>query len=347
MIEIFNKLRKIVQMLFLKWKLIVTTGLIGGILGLLLAFVVKPSYEATLIFTIDSSSKSGALSGLLNFASQIGGTGGVNGDDSFSQDNLVEILKTRNMITKALLMPASVNGKKDLLANHYIEINELREDWSEDRRLKDFRFKNTDQHKLTYIEDSLSGDFYNRIAEKMSVDKFGKMTSLISIIYNSNNEEFSKAFTESLVKAMSDYYVDFKTEKVKSSLVVIQNRSDSIQRALINAEYALARWKDTKKMIVKMQGNVEEANLIRNVTILELMYGEVVKQLELTRFTLLTQTPLVQVIDGPVLPLKKKKIGKIKGLLLGGILAGFFCCLFLIGKKFLGDFLKELDSAKE
>jgi hypothetical protein len=45
------------------------------------------------------------------------------------------------------------------------------------------------------------------------------------------------------------------------------------------------------------------------------------------------ETPLIQVIDRPILPLPKEKFGKAKGILMGGILAGFLMVLGLIVRR--------------
>jgi uncharacterized protein involved in exopolysaccharide biosynthesis len=50
----------------------------------------------------------------------------------------------------------------------------------------------------------------------------------------------------------------------------------------------------------------------------------------MAKVTLLRETPLIQLIDRPTLPLKKDKPGKAKSLLIGGILAGFLTILYLI-----------------
>ncbi|MDD3196201.1 MAG: hypothetical protein PHU68_10455 [Paludibacter sp.] len=52
------------------------------------------------------------------------------------------------------------------------------------------------------------------------------------------------------------------------------------------------------------------------------VYGEVLKNLETLKLDLARETPLVQIIDTPRYPLKKDKLGKIKGIALGGFLAG-------------------------
>ena len=57
---------------------------------------------------------------------------------------------------------------------------------------------------------------------------------------------------------------------------------------------------------------------------------QLVAQLELSKVSLRKETPLVQLIDRPILPLEKEKIGRIKSSVLGGFLAGFLSVLFLV-----------------
>jgi uncharacterized protein involved in exopolysaccharide biosynthesis len=64
---------------------------------------------------------------------------------------------------------------------------------------------------------------------------------------------------------------------------------------------------------------------------------ELVKQTELAKVTLRKETPLIQVIDRPILPLPKERLGKGKGILSGGILAGFLIILFLLIKRILNQ----------
>ena len=56
---------------------------------------------------------------------------------------------------------------------------------------------------------------------------------------------------------------------------------------------------------------------------------ELVKQTELAKVTVRRETPLIQVLDRPILPLKKERFGKTKGILFGGFFGGFFGILIL------------------
>jgi uncharacterized protein involved in exopolysaccharide biosynthesis len=60
---------------------------------------------------------------------------------------------------------------------------------------------------------------------------------------------------------------------------------------------------------------------------------ELVKQSELAKVALRKETPLIQVIDQPILPLEKEFLGKAMGIVIGGILAGFLTVLVLIMRR--------------
>jgi uncharacterized protein involved in exopolysaccharide biosynthesis len=49
----------------------------------------------------------------------------------------------------------------------------------------------------------------------------------------------------------------------------------------------------------------------------------------------LRETPLIQLIDRPKLPLKKDKPSKAKFLMMGGLLAGILSLIYLIVKEIL------------
>jgi uncharacterized protein involved in exopolysaccharide biosynthesis len=65
------------------------------------------------------------------------------------------------------------------------------------------------------------------------------------------------------------------------------------------------------------------------------MYGDIVKNLEITRFTKSQEEPIIEIIDEPLLPLEKTQFGKLKGILIGGFLAAFLLTGVLIVRKVL------------
>ena len=65
------------------------------------------------------------------------------------------------------------------------------------------------------------------------------------------------------------------------------------------------------------------------------VYAEVLKNLETLKLDLARETPIVQLIDTPRYPLKKKKFGKLKGLVFGGLTGGVIITLWLLMRMYI------------
>ena len=57
-----------------------------------------------------------------------------------------------------------------------------------------------------------------------------------------------------------------------------------------------------------------------------------VVQLELAKITLRKETPLIQILDKPIFPLERIKIGKAKSAVIGGFVFGFLTIIILISQ---------------
>ena len=171
----------------------------------------------------------------------------------------------------------------------------------------------------------------------MVVGQKDKKIAIITIDVSSTNELFSKYFTESLVKEVSDFYVTTKSKKARENMDILERQTDSIRGALNGAITGVAVANDNTFGLNPAM-NVRRAPSARrqvDVQANTAILTELVKQTELAKVTLRKETPLIQVIDQPILPLKKEKFGKAKGIVMGGVLAGFLVVLGLIVRRLL------------
>ena len=67
------------------------------------------------------------------------------------------------------------------------------------------------------------------------------------------------------------------------------------------------------------------------------MYGEIVKNLEVSKFTLLNNEPLLNIIDRPTLPLKVNKLSMIAAFILFSILGLLIYSFTLIIKQIINE----------
>jgi uncharacterized protein involved in exopolysaccharide biosynthesis len=308
------------------------------VLGVVYAFVSDTKYTADLTFVVEEESSGGSLGSMSGIASQFGFDIGGSSSATFSQQNILELLSSRGVIESALMQRAKINGKADLLIEHYLEIDKIKDTWTESDDFKGFSFN----ANRSYIHDSISGIIWHEIIENnLTVELKSEEANIITLSYISLNQEFAKEFVEKLINEMSKMYIAHQTAQANKTLDFLQDRADSVFSELIIAEQQLAKAKDINQRIIKVTGRLKELQLMREVEVLNAMYLEIIKNLELSKITLLNKTPIINIIDEPILPLEEDKISKIVAGLLGSFLGGFLSVCFFIFRKLFKDALAE------
>ena len=338
--ELIDKAKEWYSYLLSQWKIIVLAGIVGATLGLTYSLITKPVYTATLSFVVeDEKSGGGGLGSALGLASSLGLDMGGGSSSMFSGSNLIEFFKSRKMVEQTLLTPVTVEGKRISLAEMYIQNKKWREKWEGKPQFTNLQFSpNIDRAQFTRDQDSILGAMYSSLAKSsLLVSQKDKKISIISIDMKSESELFAKYFTEALAKNVSDFYVATKSKKARLNMAVLDKQTDSIRRELNGAITGVAAANDNT-FGLNPALNVRRAPSARrqvDVQANTAILTELVKQSELAKVTLRKETPLIQIIDRPILPLEKESFGKVIGFLMGGVLAGFLVILGLILKRLL------------
>jgi hypothetical protein len=342
--ELIEKAIEWYRYLLSQWKMILLAGIIGAAIGLAYSFIKKPVFTATLSFALeDEKSGGGGLGSALGLASSFGLDLGGGGGSIFTGSNLTELFKSRAMVEQTFLTPVTYEGKTISLAEMYIQNKEWRDGWKENPNFATIAFlPNADRRSYTRAQDSILGVMYGDLSKNsLTVGQKDKKIAIISIDVASTNELFAKYFTEALVKEVSDFYIATKSKKSRDNMLILERQTDSIRRALNGAITGVAVANDNT-FALNPAMNVRRAPSARrqvDVQANTAILTELVKQSELAKVTLRKETPLIQVIDAPILPLKKEKFGKAKGILLGGILAGFLVVFALIVRRILKELI--------
>ena len=171
--------------------------------------------------------------------------------------------------------------------------------------------------------------------ENLDIIQKDKKVTIVAIEVNSEDELFSKIFCEAVANETSEFYIQTKSKKARMNTNILQKQADSVRSVLNNNITGVAREADNV-FNLNPTLNVRSTNSKKiqvDVTANTEVLKQLIVQLELSKITLRKETPLIQLIDRPVLPLEKKKFGKLKSLVLGGILTGFFTVFYLIFKQ--------------
>jgi uncharacterized protein involved in exopolysaccharide biosynthesis len=320
-----------------KWKLIVVWGVIGGLTGLSYSLLSKKVYEAELTFALEE--KSGGLGGYAAIASQFGidlGKGSESG--AFVGENIIELFKSRLIIENALLNEVNFSDGKDLLINRFLKMN------VDEDKLQDLFFQPQQSNRANFSrsQDSVLAMVSNAIKKDLLVvDKINKRLNIIKVSVQSRDEEFSKLFCEQLAKNVSELYVETKTRRSRANIAILEFKVDSVRQALNNEMYGAAINMDENLNPARSELRVPYMKKQMNVQLLTTVYGELLKNLELSKLSLMREEPIIQIIDKPIYPLKYKRPGKIKSTIIFGFLSGFLIVAYTLLKLKYKEWMHE------
>lgn len=312
-----------------QWKMVALVTIITSSIGLIYGKLQPSTYKATATFIVEdkSGSRGGGLSGLASqFGIDVGGlTGG--GAGLFDGDNILEIMKSRAIIEKVLLtkIEEEIPEKGQTLADYYLTISDLNKSLaSKNITAKTLNFSAlTEDSKHTLIQDSVLYLMYTSINKNLNVEKKNKKSSIITLEVVSPSQVFSKMFEEKLMKKTSDLYIDIKTGNLSRSIEKIQRKADSLQ-------YTLNSTTDRRNYI---NLSIPNEGITRDKNVSSALYGEVVKNLETMKLTLINQTPVIQILDSPKYPLFDQRT-PARYFLLIGFAIGFVLSLFYVLYKY-------------
>tara|TARA_B000000532_G_scaffold242860_1_gene237709 strand:- start:3751 stop:4776 length:1026 start_codon:yes stop_codon:yes gene_type:complete len=324
-ISIRDYLKELKQKVFL----IFSFTILFLIIGYFYSLSREDTYVATISFIVEDNAEGFNLSSVSGMASQFGFDLGGNSSSSFSQQNVIELLKSRRIIESTLNQYSIISNVNSKLLNHYIEINNL---------IKDSLLININEK---YIDSITTVVWMEIIKEKLNLTYQNDDASILNLNYVSLSPEFAKTFSEGLIHQMSEMYSEYQTEKTRFSLNNLQDRSDSIFNELQQAEKKLARVKDRNTRVITSSGRLDEIKYMREVKVLNAMYLEIVKNLEILKMTLLEDTPIIQVVDYPILPLQSLKRPTIFSMLIFGLLGMFIASFIVLLRKLIKDTLEE------
>lgn len=312
-------------------------GVIGALFGIAYAWFKPVTYTSRLSFVVEES-KAGGGSLLSGLAGQLGfdlggisGTGGV-----LSGDNVQQLLRSHKMIKNTLLTPYADSNNAISIADEYAGTTGLSEKWGKKyNEGKPVRFPG-DSQNYTRLQDSLLQVIIKRISDKeLTVGKPDKKLSFFEATVTMHNEVLAQIFTNRLIEQASRFYIDTKTKRQRNNVNRLQARADSIGLLLNQKTYSASQAND---IMLDLNPAYPTANVgvelkQRDKVVLQTIYAEIVKNLEISRTMLLQETPTFQIVDEPELPLKKNRTGYLISIIYGGLIAGVIGAVYLLMKK--------------
>ncbi len=331
---LFENRKKDIQFLWQHRIRIAIVCLIGALLGALASWYLPPTYTSRISFVVEDTKSSGgglmsSLAGQLGF--DIGGlTGGSTG--ILAGDNVLELLVSKKMIKQTLTSP--FDSTQYTLADRYADAYDLKRKWAKLKESKGETMMFPPQTaNYTRFQDSLLQVMMKRIGEKeISVSKPDKKLSFFALSTTMRDEALSALFSTKLMNEASDFYIQTKTKRMRTNVDRLQHRADSIEKLLNDKTFSSSA---SNKILLDINPAYTEAGVNNEVQerdkrVLQTIYSEIIKNLEVSRSMLIQETPTFQIVDEPEMPLKKNKLKYPKGILLGMFFAGLIYSLYLL-----------------
>jgi hypothetical protein len=330
--ELIQKAGEVITYLKTQWWKLMLLGLLGGVAGFFYAKFQKPKYTAKLTFALAEGGDK--MGGIGSIASQFGVDlmgGGSAG--AFSGDNLLELMKSRLLVEKTLLTAVDSAGKSKLLVNQYIDFNKPKK--PKPRKPEDplpVYFKGNEE-KLGYslAQDSFLAKVSADLTKtNLQVAKMDKKLAIVSVSFTGEDQWFAKNFTQILTQNVTEFYVETKTGQMRKNVKMMEHKVDSVKQALGRAMYGVASEVDGNQFLVRGVAKVPQAKKQLEIQVLSTMYGELIKNLELSRTMMAKDQPLIQLIDQPRFPLEKEKTSKLISAIGGSFLTFFLSVVYLL-----------------
>lgn len=320
------------------WKILAVAAILGGIIGWGYIWWKPVSYRASITFMVEDAKSAGggslvsALAG--QFGMDIGNLAGGNG--ILSGDNVLQLLKSPSLLRKTLLSPIDSTGKRSL-ADEYVAVYQLNEKWMKtDKVGKAISFAPNAALKDRLKDSLLQQVIIKKILEKeLVIAKPDKKLGFFELAVYTRSEMLSLVFCERLLKVATDFYIEAKTRRLTANVQRLQRKADSLLYALNRKTYSAA---DANRQLLdvnpvyavpEVSAEISSRDKVMQGTI----YAEIVKNLEISKTSLIQETPTVQIVDAPVLPLKDDKTDWWKGILGGAALLVLVTSVLIIAFK--------------
>lgn len=334
-------LKEWINFLLTKWKIILFIGLIGGIVGLFYSYIKPVNYNAKITFILEETKNSSSgLGGLVSLAGQFGvDVGSGSGGGILSGDNILSYFKSPSLSREVLM--TRYDSSSDLsFADVYAKVYRLDEDWKKSVNIGEVKFSLSNSfNSYTRLQDSLLQNISETIIKnQFNVVRPDKKASFIEVSVSMQDELLAKMYCERIVQRVVDRYITVKIQRQTATVDKLQFRLDSIQNLLRQKTESGATLQNSSSVmdinpLFKTSTSVAVETTLRDKTILSTIFASISQNLEMAKFTLSQETPVIQIIDAPILPLKNDKANKFKIVFLFSLNSILFICFCYLVKR--------------
>jgi uncharacterized protein involved in exopolysaccharide biosynthesis len=328
---------KVFKKIWVERKTIFKSLVVFFCLGLIIIIGSPNEYKSEVTLLEESTAKEGSMSGLLSQfggLAGLGGLGNMNQNESLSPQLYPIIIKTTPFLLEVSKQKIIESRYDSLLSVSSFLDRYSRPSFSEKlikytvglpgTIISFFRKEHREPAKpkfsfiLTPQQSKVCGELSKRIKVKE-----GESAGILTISVEMQDPLVAAQLTDSVVKCLTKYAINYRIQKTKNDLEFIQERFNEIKERYEKTQQALAYYRDQNKNVILASSKTEEERLQSEFTLASTLYNSFAQQLEQAKIKVQENTPVFKVIE----PAKAEGKSSPKTVLI------------LVGMLFLGGFI--------
>lgn len=322
------------------------------VVGIIIVIGSPKEYKSEVTLLVETGSGSNGMSGLLQ---QFGGLAGLNlnaagGEDALTPELYPDIIKSTPFLLEMMEQKVTeTRYDSTLKVSEYVErhmrpgVGQIVMGYTiglpgkiigwikgKPKNHESNTSKQKSPFKLTAKQDEIAGELTNRIKAKQ-----GESNSILIIIVEMQDPKVAALLVDSVVKSLTTYIIDYRTQKAKTDLKFVEERHEEAEERYRIAQRNLAGYKDRNKNIILASALMSEQNLQSEYNLAFNIFNTLSQQLEQAKMKVQEKTPVFKVVEPAKEALSKNKPKTsliLMGMLVFGVILGsmkvFFKNLF-------------------
>ncbi len=269
-------------------KLLIINGIVAVVSIALLFLVMKNYYDSTIVILPEYGGSSMMLGGLKSLAA----VAGINVGEA------VPTLIYQNLLLgDTVLEPVIYTKYKTKKFDHPVNLIDYYK----------IELDKTDESDPKFLQER---DKYSQIFKIFNEDimttDFDRITNILTVTIRTKEQILSSEVANNLVASLDEYVRTKQKTNAKEQRIYIEKRTDQVKDSLGAAEEALRKFQDKNRLVsFPPQLLLEQTRLARNVDILQAVYLELTKQMEIVKLEEVKDAPIVDVREEAGIPIKK------------------------------------------
>ncbi len=273
--NLIDKLRPSTKKLWeVRKKLIIFNGVIAVLALLYLLLLTKPYFESSVTILPEFGNKSTTLAGFSQLATLVGVRSAEGAPAEIYQ----------NLLTSEIVLEDVIYSKyKTIKFRDSVDLikyfNALYEDNNEDES-----------------ERQIFLNIYRKLANHLIRTNVDRLTKILTLTVTMPESQLSADVANNIAESLDKYIRTKRKSFASEQKFYIEKRIEQLKDSLTAAEEKLKNFSEQNRLIVQSpQLILERGRLMRNVEILNAVYIELNKQLEVTKIDEIKETPVVNI----------------------------------------------------